>query len=70
MRFKQKSKAQLGDIRTITRFAWKPILIEDTTVWLEYYVVHQKFGTFKVINGNAKIVNEWVDVYYNLANYY
>jgi hypothetical protein len=37
MRFKVKPKPMLNDIKTVIRFAWFPIRIENTVIWLEKY---------------------------------
>ena len=37
MRFKVKPEANIGDKKTVIRFAWFPVRIEDNIVWLEKY---------------------------------
>ena len=43
MRFKVKPQADHGDIRTRTRFAWLPVTIGDTNVWLESYFANERY---------------------------
>lgn len=38
---------KLGDTRTVVRFAWLPVELDDgTTVWLEQYVSEERFERY------------------------
>lgn len=58
MRWNIKTDPVNGDVRTIRRFAFKPIAIEQKKVWLEFYTVCQVFNTYR--RGDFW-VSQWVD---------
>jgi hypothetical protein len=43
MRFKVKPQPVSGDTRMQTKFAWLPVTIGDTNVWLESYIANEKY---------------------------
>lgn len=51
MRWKTPKLPIMGDTRTRYVFAWKPVKIGKYTVWLERYVVYEKY--FMNVNGQA-----------------
>lgn len=62
MRFKNKENTS-GE-RTIKRFAFFPVDIDDTTIWIERYLQHQVRKTTTVWLNNGKECKsvEWIDV--------
>lgn len=46
MRWKYKPEPELGTWRTVTKFAWLPVLSTTPTkqyIWLEFYKVNQRY---------------------------
>ena len=43
MRFKIKPQPKPGNTRTQSKFAWLPITINQTVVWLESYIANEKY---------------------------
>lgn len=43
MRWSHEPKPEIGQKRTITKFAWFPIRLGNETRWLEKVHIHQKF---------------------------
>ena len=37
-----------GDIRTVTRFAWLPVKLDDQYVWWEKYTIQEKYIMNKI----------------------
>jgi hypothetical protein len=47
MRFRKKRRnPEVRGTRIITKFAWFPVDIGDTIIWLESYHVLQRYGIF------------------------
>jgi hypothetical protein len=58
MRWKAKvTLPKDGDWRKTIKFAWFPILIGDTNVWLEHYIVNEKYSSY---------MDEWFVKYLSL----
>lgn len=41
MKFNVKNRATHGTFRTIKKFAWFPVVIDNVYIWLEHYEVKQ-----------------------------
>lgn len=46
MRWTIKQEPKWGDTRTKIKFAWLPVKIENTVVWLEEYESLQRYGRY------------------------
>jgi hypothetical protein len=48
MRFKVKPKPNIGDRKTVIKFAWFPTRVEDNIIWLEKYkaMYYYKYDSF------------------------
>lgn len=68
MKFRVNIRPQLGDTRTVTKFAWLPRRVGKGTyiVWLEKYLSIQQFDETLEYVGNGMAcseckVNKWVE---------
>jgi hypothetical protein len=66
MRWKHKADPREGDVRNIRKFAWKPTVVGEYKVWLEFYHIVQQYQKASYYDERLKKVvwndNAWVTI--------
>lgn len=71
MIIKHKEKPKLGDKREIKRFAFLPVKIGDTTLFLEFYTVEQEYKDYRTAHfGFDDIYYKYHTGWQTIAKYY
>ena len=52
-------KPEMGETRTIKKFAWFPKIIGKYKIWLEYYTEHQEFKHGRTSNFSDNYGDYW-----------
>jgi hypothetical protein len=70
MRFKLKKKQyKIGDLKSFHKFAWLPVKVEDSIIWLESYTSMCERKTY-LKNFTYEEVGKWVEYDRRLRDYY
>lgn len=73
MRFKIKpipKEPEVGDTRTIYKFAWKPTIVCKYKVWLEKYKITEEYTYVKVEHDEVFPKFGWVEIKRDIVCYY
>jgi hypothetical protein len=65
MRWKKKViySPVIGDTRIVNRFAWFPTVVDEYVIWLESYIVIEKYIGNSCFDGKAI----WIDIKRNIV---
>ena len=72
-KIRDKKSPKIGDERTITKFAWLPIKIDNYKVWLEAYDSFQKYEEVSEVIDMTEpeiIVRKWVEFKRKTIDFY
>lgn len=64
MRWKKKQRILAATERRVPKFAWLPTDVEDHVVWLERYIVVQKYIINHYNQGSWRTMSKHLAVYY------